>query len=130
MPFSKSFQYAEKASSDALAAAAAAVVVAAIAAVTVADGTTDDYIYTWYRNGVEYQTGSDSIIYDTPSALNGDTATYIYSVVVSQPSAGCVSEPAADTLYVFPNPTVWISGDQIICDHGTIELHANLNDTV
>ena len=102
----------------------------AIAAVTVADGTTDDYIYTWYRNGVEYQTGSDSIIYDTPSALNGDTATYIYSVVVSQPSAGCVSEPAADTLYVFPNPTVWISGDQIICDHGTIELHANLNDTV
>ncbi len=36
MPFSKSFQYAEKASSDALAAAAAAVVVAATAAVTVA----------------------------------------------------------------------------------------------
>ena len=103
----------------------------AIAAANVTGGTTnDDYIYTWYRNGVEYQTGSDSIIYDTPEALNGDTATYIYSVVVSQASSGCISEAAADTLYVFPNPTVWISGDQIICDHGTINLHANLNDTV
>jgi hypothetical protein len=89
----------------------------------------DGYTYTWYRNGAEMTGLVDSVIYDTPVATDGDTAMYIYTVVAHQISSGCNSLPMSDTVYVFPNPTVWISGDQIICDHGDIELHANLNDT-
>lgn len=88
----------------------------------------EELTYTWYRNGVMLEGITAPTFSETPIANEGDTAIYIYTAVVSQPSSGCISEPVSDTLYVFPNPTVNISGDQIICQNDTIYLTANVND--
>ena len=88
------------------------------------------YTYTWYKNGIEIVGANDSILREIAVATNGDTAVYVYGVVISQENSGCVSEMKTDTLFVFPNPTVQISGDQIICEDSVIMLQANLNDTI
>ena len=88
------------------------------------------YNYTWYKNGVEVAGMNDSILRDIAVATNGDTAIYVYGVVISQENSGCVSEMKTDTLCVFPNPTIQIYGDQIICDGTHISLHAYINDTI
>ena len=88
------------------------------------------YTYTWYKNGYEITGANDSILRETAVSTDGDTAVYVYGVVISQENSGCVSEMKTDTLYVFPNPTVQISGDQIICEDSVIMLTANVNDTV
>ena len=88
----------------------------------------EPYHFTWYKNGVVINGATDSVYTETPVANNGDTAIYVYTVVASQPSAGCTSIAASDTLYVFPNPSVQISGDQLICEANQINLYANVND--
>ncbi|MCK9339580.1 MAG: hypothetical protein M0P38_06275, partial [Bacteroidales bacterium] len=88
----------------------------------------DTYTYTWYRNGELMQGVTAASFVDSPVAVDDNITSYIYSAVVSQPSAGCVSAMNADTLVVYPNPSVVISGDPIICNGTTIILDANVND--
>ena len=78
----------------------------------------DEYVFTWFRNNELMEGITDSTFTESPLTVDGDVTTYVYSAYVSQASSGCQSVRtfATDTLTVYPNPTVVIAGDPIICE--------------
>ena len=86
-------------------------------------------VYTWYRNGVLIEGVTSASFTESPLAVDGDVTTYIYSATVSYSVSGCQSvNYVADTLSVYANPTVTISGDPIVCNAGdnNVTLTANV----
>ena len=86
-------------------------------------------VYTWYRNGVLIEGVTSASFTESPLAVDGDVTTYIYSATVSYSVSGCQSvNYVADTLSVYANPTVTISGDPIVCNVGdnNVTLTANV----
>ena len=89
-------------------------------------------IYTWYRNGVLIDGVNGASFVESPIAVDGDITSYVYSAVVSYEVSGCQSVEYVDldTLVVYPNPTVVIEGDPIVCQDSTVRLVANVNDAI
>ncbi len=90
------------------------------------------YVYEWYRNS-ELLPGNAATIYDSPVTVDGNEQQYNYSVIVYQyPERMMCESPlyvSSQTLTVYPNPIVAISGDQHVCHTDTIILSAN-SDTI
>ena len=88
--------------------------------------------YTWYRNGVLIDGVNGASFVESPIAVDGDITSYVYSAVVSYEVSGCQSVEYVDldTLVVYPNPTVVIEGDPIVCQDSTVRLVANVNDAI
>jgi hypothetical protein len=90
------------------------------------------YIYEWYRNS-ELMYGNGETIYDAPMTVDGNEQQFTYSVKVYQyPDRMMCESPiyvSSQTLTVYPNPIVAVSGDQHICYTDTITLTANI-DTI
>ena len=90
------------------------------------------YIYVWYRNS-EQLVGNGATIYDNPMTVDGNEQQFTYSVKVFQnPERMYCESPiyvSSQTLTIFPNPIVEVSGDQHICYTDTITLLANI-DTI
>ena len=107
------------------------------AAVTITANVDNDPIYgtpvyTWYRNGILVEGVTAESFIDYPVTVDGDITSYVYSVAASYPVHGCQSaiKAALDTLNVYPNPTVRIEGDPIVCEDTNIVLTANVNDII
>ena len=67
---------------------------------------------------------------DSPVAVDGDVTTYEYSLVYIPEIPGCI-QPSIDTIVtVYPNHTVAITGDPIICNGSNVVLTANVNDSI
>ena len=89
------------------------------------------YYFEWRRNG-ELLPGNTQTIYDSPMTVDGNEQTFVYSVIAYQDPTrlACFSElVVSDTLNVFPNPRVAISGDQHVCETDSVFLYANV-DTI
>ncbi len=90
------------------------------------------YIYKWYRNS-ELLNGNGETIFDSPMTVDGNEQEFTYSVMVYQyPERMMCESPlyvSSQTLKVYPNPIVAVSGDQHICYTDTIMLTANI-DTI
>ena len=88
--------------------------------------------YTWYRNGVLIDGVNGASFVESPIAVDGDITSYVYSAVVSYEVSGCQSVEYVDldTLVVYPNPSVVIEGDPIVCQDSTVRLVANVNDAI
>lgn len=88
------------------------------------------YIYKWYRNG-ELLAATDSILYDSPVTVDGNVQQFSYSVSVYQYPEVMLCESSrfysTETLTVYPNPVVVVTGDQHVCKTGNIELTANVD---
>jgi hypothetical protein len=83
---------------------------------TVTGGVTGGEVYTWYKNNVIIPGAVSAVLVDYPVTVNNDSTNYIYRVEVAQTAAGCASTNTATTsVMVYPNPTVVISGDPIVC---------------
>ncbi len=90
----------------------------------------DEYVFTWYRNNELMEGITDSVFTESPLTIDGNITKYVYSATVTQASSGCLSARtfASDTLTVYPNPTVVIAGDPIICEDSVIMLSANVTN--
>ena len=88
-----------------------------------------DTVYTWYKNGIVVQGANLSQFYDYPTTVVQHITTYRYNAVVTV--NGCSSDTASalKTVVVYPNPSVVISGDAVVCDGSAVMLTANVNDT-
>ncbi len=96
---------------------------------TVTGGVAGGEVYKWYKNDVLVPGAYAATLVDYPVTVDGDMTTIIYRVEVTQTAAGCASVNVAETtLEIYPNPSVQIEGDPIICDGTDISLTANVND--
>ena len=92
--------------------------------------TVEGEVFTWTRNGVVIPGATASTIFDAPGVVDNNTQTYVYEAFVTRPAAGCTSLPvASETVTVYPNPTVVITGDQHVCETDSVFLIANV-DTI
>ncbi|HPZ04368.1 MAG TPA: hypothetical protein PK305_09175, partial [Bacteroidales bacterium] len=98
---------------------------------TSSGGVIGDEVYTWFKNGVVISGATNAVLVDYPVAVDGDITNIVYGVKVTQAASGCESAVKQDTVTVYPNPTVVISGDPIVCGGtaGGVTLRANFNDT-
>ena len=102
------------------------------ASVWVTDPNTDpvnfgDVTYTWYVNGfVSPLAQSDTLVVDFDH--NGAYTFWATASYANYPCA--ISYTDTLTENVVMHPTVAITGDPIICNSDTINLYANINDTV
>ena len=100
----------------------------------ISGGVTGGEVYTWYKNGVIIPNANTQSITESLLAIDNDNTVYTYNVVVTQTAAACQSilNPAvAVAITVYPNPTVVISGDPIVCAvENNIALTANLQSAI
>jgi len=100
----------------------------------ISGGVTGGEVYTWYRNGFILPNANTQSITETLLAIDNDNTVYTYNVVVTQNAAACQSilNPAvAVAITVYPNPTVIISGDPVVCaTENNIVLTANLQSSI
>jgi len=97
---------------------------------TPTDGNVAGEVYTWYRNGILMPNATAATIQDTPGTIDNNIQQYTYTAVVTRPQAGCTSLPvASQTVTVYPNPVVVITGDQHVCETDSIFLIANVDTT-
>ena len=96
------------------------------------DSIANPYIYTWYRNGVEIEGATDSLVVDRPTNIDRDTNSFGYYATVRQEVSGCQSvESNTVKVEVLPNPTLTITGDPILCGaNPNANLVAHLLDSV
>ena len=75
-------------------------------------------VYTWYRNGEVIENFHDYILVDAPVAIDNEPTSYVYAVKVQQSASGCESEifTFEDAVVVFPNPTLQIATQPIVCE--------------
>ena len=86
--------------------------------------------YTWTRNHQIVENANSNVLVDAPETNNGSSASYVYEVVFTSNIEGCISNVAKDTVYLYNNNTVEISGNSLICNGTDVELTANINDTI
>ena len=87
-------------------------------------------IYTWYRNGILIPGATAATIQDNPATIDNNIQHYYYTAVVTLPQAGCTSMPkSSETVNVYPNPVVVISGDAHVCETDSVFLIANVDTT-
>jgi hypothetical protein len=100
----------------------------------VTGGVIGGEVFTWYKNGIIIPNANTQSITESLLAIDGDNTIYTYNVVVTQTAAACQSilNPAvAAVITVYPNPTVVISGDPIVCaTDNNIVLTANLQTSI
>ncbi len=94
------------------------------------DDTVEGEVFTWYRNGILMQGATGRVITDSPELVDNNTQQFTYTAVVTRPAAGCTSlATTSNTVTVYANPTVVITGDQHVCETDSVFLIANV-DTV
>ena len=92
-----------------------------------ANNTEGEPIFTWYRNGILIEGANQAVFSENVYTTDNHVTYNYYSVVVTLPHSGCVSEMSsmAATLRINPAPsTVSISGVNVICENDTTTLHA------
>ena len=101
-----------------------------VAAVATGGAANVPYTYTWYRNGALLNGVTDSSFTDTPVISENDNNMVTYQVFATQNVSGCQSASISDTVQVYPNPTITITGDPLICGNHAAEfsLDANVSD--
>ena len=83
--------------------------------------------YTWYVNGIEMPlVHGDTLIADFDH--NGDYTFWATAQYENYPCALNYTDTITENVVM--HPTVAITGDPIICNSDTINLYANINDTV
>ena len=83
--------------------------------------------FTWFRNGIELLNIHGASFTETLMAIDDDMSTYTYNALVAYENSGCFSimnEELAQTVTVYRNPVVAISGDANICEDQPISLTA------
>ena len=86
--------------------------------------------YQWYANGVAIPGATHLTSTHVAEAIDGTPTTYQYSLVVTSAgdsycdNAGASTETviADNTVTVYPDPVVIITGDNVICENGNIVL--------
>ena len=76
-------------------------------------------VYTWFRNGVEIPGANQSTFSENVYTNDNQVTTNVYTVMVTLPASGCVSEVSVPNATVVVNPapsTVTISGNNVICE--------------
>jgi hypothetical protein len=89
----------------------------------------DGAIYTWYRNGMLIDGATQATLVDTPTTIDGEPATYAYSVIAVLYNSGCVSEISDNTeVTVFPTPVanVTVNGNTTFCEGSSTTLHVDV----
>ena len=89
--------------------------------------------YFWYRNGQLLEGVDTAFLVDAPTLEDIDANQYVYSLYVTLDNSGCASAMFRDTVNVYQNPTITVTGDQILCgnsDQNIVNLTAFLNDTI
>ncbi len=92
-----------------------------------ANGTPGDAVYTWYRNGVLIPGATEAIFSENVYTTDNHVTYNYYSVVVTLPASGCVSEMStmAGVVRINPAPsTVTISGINVLCENDSTTLTA------
>ena len=96
-------------------------------------GVAGGEVYTWYIDGFKVEGATSSEFTHYPVAMNNKPTTYTYNVTVAQIPDGCYSDlvdTVAVNVVVYPNPSVEITGDPIICKDSVVRLVANINETI
>jgi hypothetical protein len=100
----------------------------------ISGGVIGGEVYTWYRNGIIIPNANTQSITESLLAIDNDNTVYTYNVVVTQTAAACQSvlnPDVAVAINVYPNPTVIISGDPVVCEGDeNIVLTANLQTAI
>ena len=92
-----------------------------------ANGTPGDAVYTWYRNGILIPEATEAIFSENVYTTDNHVTYNYYSVVVTLPASGCVSEMStmAGVVRINPAPsTVTISGINVLCENDSTTLTA------
>ncbi|MBQ7489300.1 MAG: hypothetical protein IJT51_02130, partial [Bacteroidales bacterium] len=85
--------------------------------------------FTWYANGQVIAGATQSTYTYSPLTVDGDATIYNYSVEVSYAHSGCyAADTTTNDITVYPNPTVAISGDNMVCENDTVSLTANVTN--
>ena len=83
--------------------------------------------YTWYVNGFEMPLAQgDTLVVDFDH--NGDYTFWATAAYANYPCALAYTDTLTENVVM--HPTVAITGDALICHGDTINLYANINDTV
>ncbi len=98
-------------------------------ATTSGDATLGTPIFTWYANGQVIPGATQSTYTYSPLTVDGDATIYDYSVEVSYAHSGCgAADSSANTITVYSNPKVVVSGDNMVCENDTVALTANVTN--
>ena len=92
-----------------------------------ANGSVGEPIFTWYRNGSLIEGATGASFSENVFTTTNHVTTNNYTVVVTLPASGCVSEISAMAGQVVVNPapsTVEISGNNVLCENDTTVLTA------
>ena len=92
-----------------------------------ANGSVGEPIFTWYRNGNLIEGATGASFSENVFTTTNHVTTNNYTVVVTLPASGCVSEISAMAGQVVVNPapsTVEISGNNVLCENDTTVLTA------
>ena len=84
--------------------------------------------YSWYKNGVLIPGATLNVLTESPLTVAGDSTIYTYDVVFTPDMSGCSVAYDTAVVTVYPNVTVAITGDPIICHDNTVTLVADVND--
>ncbi|MBQ4442125.1 MAG: T9SS type A sorting domain-containing protein [Bacteroidales bacterium] len=88
-------------------------------AATITPADAQGAVYTWFRNGVEIPGANQSTFSENVYTNDNQVTTNVYTVMVTLPASGCVSEVSVPNATVVVNPapsTVTISGNNVICE--------------
>jgi hypothetical protein len=87
-------------------------------------------VFTWFRNGSLITGINGSQFSDNPWTIDNEITSFLYQVLVRQIPSGCISltDTFNTTIVIFPNPSVEVAGDQIVCEETrhNIVLSANV----
>ena len=93
-------------------------------------GVTGGEVYTWYRNGEVIANVNGPVLVDNPMSVDNEPMIYHYGVSVRQTASGCESViyNGLDNITVYPNPTIALVTDPIVCveDSNNVILTANV----
>ena len=93
---------------------------------TTTASSTHNGTYSWYRNNMLVDENQTNTFIDSPMTVDNDTTTYIYTANFVEDLTGCTAS-ISDTVVVYKNLNVVLSGDQYICAGQDIVLEANVN---
>ena len=96
-------------------------------AATITPADAQGAVYTWFRNGIEIPGANQSTFSENVYTTDNHVTTNVYTVMVTLPMAGCISDISTMNATVVVNPapsTVSISGNNIICENDSTTLTA------
>ena len=94
-------------------------------AATITPADAQGAVYTWFRNGVEIPGANQSTFSENVYTNDNQVTTNVYTVMVTLPASGCISDVSVPNATVVVNPapsTVTISGNNVICENDSTVL--------